>query len=180
MGGYWTRENKSNKSTRAKNNHDSYPWVITNDLGYLDDRGGLYFCSRLKDVIRTGGESVFAPEVEDVLLQHPDIESCAVFGLPHDRFGECVTAAIVWKKSSHVNHDSQKSVEPFYLLNESSKRHLRDYCEERGLSRYKAPMFIFVSDELPRNSSGKLMKHELVKMCEIFNSSRYINSKSKL
>ncbi len=146
MNGYWKR------GSEVKNDGIVYQWLITNDLGYIDSNGGLYFCGRLNDVIRTGGETVFAPEVEATIIQHPGVDQCAVFGLPDERFGECVCAAIVMKDKNQKYSDYNNIFES-----------IRSFCQHQKLSGYKRPRKMYILHELPRNSSGKVLKHVLKK-----------------
>ena len=149
MNGYWTRgyvECKNDNKRRKER-------LVMHDLGYLDKDNRLHFCGRSNDVIRTGGESVFAMEVESVLIQHPNIDDVAVFALPHERFGECVSMAVILKSpvtSKCTMIDVQK---------------YRDFCFEKDLSGYKRPVIGFQVNEFPRNSSGKVIKRALVKVC---------------
>jgi fatty-acyl-CoA synthase len=115
--------------------------MFTNDLGYWDDQGRLYFCGRVNDVIRTGGETVLATEVERVLAQHPDIVECAVFALNDDKFGEAVCCALVSRAGLELT-----------LVD------VRGLCREKGLAGYKQPRRVFHVGELPKNSSGKILK----------------------
>jgi acyl-CoA synthetase (AMP-forming)/AMP-acid ligase II len=139
MNGYWQRG-----SARQQNNRTG--WFLTNDLGFFDKNGQLHFCGRVKDVIRSGGETVLAQEVERVLLKHPDISECAVFPRKDERFGEAVACAIVTKR-------------PPLVLGA-----IKHWCKEKGLASYKRPRYLFLVDSLPRNSSGKVLKHKLVDM----------------
>lgn len=75
-------------------------WLRTGDLGWRDASGNCWLVGRLKDVIRSGGENVSAPEVERVLIRHPRIRSAAVVALPHDRFGEQVAACVVLEEGT--------------------------------------------------------------------------------
>lgn len=137
MNGYWTR-NGANKSRSTDE------WYVTSDLGFCDENRKFYFSGRAKDVIRTGGETVIAPEVERTLQCHPCIRECAVFALPDERFGETVCAAIVCQ------------AKPLALSD------VRSFCSKRGLAGFKQPRAIFIINELPRNSSGKVLKYQLV------------------
>lgn len=110
-------------------------------MGYWDE-GKLYFCGRVNDVIRTGGETVLANEVEKVLLMHPAINDCAVFSLPDEKFGEAVCCAVVTVKTGSVDD-------------------LKGWCTQQGLANYKKPQRIFLVSTLPRNASGKVLKHKL-------------------
>lgn len=138
MNGYWER-GSSEPATNLRG------WYLTTDLGFFDQSGQLYFCGRVKDVIRSGGETVMAQEVERVLLRNPAIVECAVFPRLDDRFGEAVACAVVTKT-------------PLQLGN------VKEWCQEQGLASYKRPRFLFLVDSLPKNSSGKVLKHELVAM----------------
>jgi fatty-acyl-CoA synthase len=137
MNGYWTR-NGANKRRSTDE------WYVTSDLGFYDENRKFYFSGRAKDVIRTGGETVIAPEVERTLQCHPCIRECAVFALPDERFGETVCAAIV----CHAK--------PLALSD------VRSFSSKRGLAGFKQPRAIFIVNELPRNSSGKVLKYQLV------------------
>jgi acyl-CoA synthetase (AMP-forming)/AMP-acid ligase II len=113
MSGYW------NRSGYDTSNYDDCGWMLTNDLGYIDPQNGkLYFRGRADDVIRTGGESVLASDVERVIVDyfaendedHAFVE-CAVFPLPDEKFGEAVCAAVVLAPliSSAVSMSSSSS-----------------------------------------------------------------------
>ena len=156
--GYWKRGSSDGTGTRNGNNATSSlyachipltpdGWFVTNDLGFQDTQGRYYFCGRVADVIRTGGETVLATEVERVLLRNDEIQECAVFPLPDSKFGETVcTALVVIPKSTSG----------------PSLKEVRQWCAEQGLAGYKRPRRIFIMTELPRNSSGKLLKRLLV------------------
>lgn len=143
MDSYWNRNTPHPRPQST--------WFVTNDLGFNDDQGLFYFCGRSKDVIRTGGETVIALEVERVLLQHPVIDECAVFGLKDDKFGETVCVAIVLNSLGSVSLDE-----------------IRQHCQ--CLAGYKRPRRVFVLSELPRNSSGKVLKTQLVRLFQAPNS----------
>ncbi|GKZ00585.1 hypothetical protein MPSEU_001010700 [Mayamaea pseudoterrestris] len=141
MSGYW---NRGNATTQQRSINLDSRWFVTNDLGFLDDQGRLYFAGRKTDTIRTGGETVFAAEVERVIVQHPMVDECAVFGLKDDRFGETVCCAVVCT-----------SICPTLPA-------LRSFCVQKGLARYKCPTRLFVLDALPKSSTGKVLKFRLV------------------
>ena len=119
-------------------------WLHTGDLAYLDADGFLYIVGRKKDVIIRGGNNVHATDVEAVLLEHPEVLEAAVAGIPHPVLGEDVAAWIVARPGREVSPDK-----------------LRAFLAER-LSDYKIPRQITVVDELPRNATGKVLKHLLV------------------
>lgn len=171
MSGYWNRsiiDGSDDNNIAVDDDHDG--WVLTNDLGCIDPVSKkLYFCGRVDDVIRTGGESVLALDVERVIIDFKEddyiIVECSVFPLPDDRFGETVCAALVLSTSAEVgvNNDVTPSVEEDIHL---TKR-IRQYCTTRHLASFKQPRRVFrvLKGVLPRNSSGKVLKHAVIKMC---------------
>ncbi|MHB1128057.1 MAG: class I adenylate-forming enzyme family protein [Bacillota bacterium] len=119
-------------------------WMHTGDIGYLDEEGFLYIAGRKKDVIITGGQNVFAIEVEDVILSHPSVADVGVIGLPDDYWVEKVTAVVIPKTDVQLTEEE--------IIN---------YCKER-LAHFKAPKKIIWTDNIPRNPAGKIQKFILV------------------
>ena len=137
MLGYWNRPDATAAALR-----DGV--LRTGDLGYLTDDGDLVVTDRKGDLILRGGANVYPAEVERVLHQEPRVGACAVVGLPDERLGERVVAAIV-----------RAGDEPL------TAEELREHCA-RSLARYKVPeRFLFV-DDLPRNAMGKVVKRLVV------------------
>ncbi|NMO03265.1 AMP-binding protein [Gordonia sp. TBRC 11910] len=116
-------------------------WIHTGDIGHLDHDGYLYCDDRLKDMIITGGENVYSPEVERVLLDHPAITDAAVIGIPHPHWVETVAAIVV-------------------LAHPTTETDIITHCR-RHLAPYKCPRTVTFTTHLPRNSSGKLLKKDL-------------------
>jgi long-chain acyl-CoA synthetase len=118
-------------------------WLVTGDLGKLDEDGYLYIVGRSKDVIIRGGNNVHATDVEHVLVRHDGVKEVAVVGGPHPVLGEDVVAFVVLQPGAEVTAEE-----------------LRAFGLEQ-LADYKVPrQFVFV-DELPRNATGKVVKPEL-------------------
>lgn len=115
-------------------------WLKTGDLFTIDAHGYGYFLGRSKDMVKTGGENVAALEVENCLVSHPAIRDAAVFGIPHEYWGEELVAAVV--PIPDATPDPEE---------------LRSYCR-KTLSGFKVPKRIFLVDELPQSSSGKVQK----------------------
>jgi acyl-CoA synthetase (AMP-forming)/AMP-acid ligase II len=136
MQGYWGRPELTAEAVRDG-------WMHTGDAGYLDPDGYLYVVDRIKDVIITGGENVWSAEVEDALYAHPDVASCAVIGIPDDRYGERVHAVV-------VPHPGRRPAAG------ALDSHLRT-----RLAGYKVPRGYDFLDELPLSGAGKVLKHEL-------------------
>jgi long-chain acyl-CoA synthetase len=120
-------------------------WYRSGDIGYLDENGYLFIVDRLKDMIITGGENVYPREVEEMLYSRPEIQECAVVGLPDKEFGERVTAFIVPQKDQQPDAKDLKA----YL-----KTHL---------AGFKVPKEFVIVDELPKSPAGKLLKREIKK-----------------
>lgn len=134
--GYWRDEAK----TRASFWGD---WFRTGDVGYLDAEGFLYLTDRMKDMIISGGENIASSEVERVIYELPQVAEVAVIGLPDAQWGECVTAAVVFKPGQSL-----------------SLQELRDHCSGK-LGGFKTPKRLVICECLPRNPSGKVLKREL-------------------
>jgi len=158
MNGYWQRGNETwPYGGKQHVGLTADGWLMTNDRGYCDANGRLYFSGRASDVIRSGGETILANEVERVIALHPNVEACAVFGLPDEKYGEAVSVAIVLKgegEMAALESDDSAAL----LIN--IKRH----CSNHNLASFKRPKRIFLLKELPANSSGKVLKHKLKAM----------------
>ncbi|MFQ5555951.1 MAG: class I adenylate-forming enzyme family protein [Acidimicrobiales bacterium] len=119
-------------------------WFRTGDVALIDDDGFVHIRDRVKDMVIRGGENIHCGEVEAAIYQHPAIAEAAVFGLPDERLGEVVAAAIV--------------LHPGRSLDEAA---LSDHLASR-LARFKIPERVwFLGEPLPRNANGKFVKREL-------------------
>jgi acyl-CoA synthetase (AMP-forming)/AMP-acid ligase II len=118
-------------------------WCHTGDIGRFDDHGLLYLVDRKKDVIITGGENVYSPEVEDALSRLDDVAACAVIGAPDEKWGETVCAVVVPKPGASVTLEA-----------------VQEFVRTR-LAGYKVPRRLVVVDELPVLPSGKIDKKTL-------------------
>ncbi|MCZ6627882.1 MAG: long-chain-fatty-acid--CoA ligase [SAR324 cluster bacterium] len=138
MLGYWKRPEES-----AKTLVDG--WVRTGDIATVDAQQYIYIMDRLKDMIITGGENVFSPEVEDILYRHPAVLEAAVIGVPDDKWGEAVKAIVVLQGGTHA-----------------SAQELMDHCREH-IAHYKCPKTVDFTEALPKSGPGKILKSELRK-----------------
>ncbi|QBQ04587.1 class I adenylate-forming enzyme family protein [Sporosarcina pasteurii] len=118
-------------------------WLFTGDLATIDAEGYITIVDRKKDMIISGGENVYSVEVEQVLNSHPKILEAATIGFPDERWGEAVGAVLVLKEGETVNEDE-----------------IITFCRER-LAGYKIPRKFVYIDQLPRNTSGKILKYQL-------------------
>ncbi|WP_217900773.1 long-chain fatty acid--CoA ligase [Rhodococcus sp. 14-2470-1b] len=121
-------------------------WFHTGDVAYQDDEGYVYIVDRLKDMYISGGENVYPAEVENVLLQHPDVVECAVVGTADGTWGEVGHAFVTRVQGSALDRDA-----------------LCAFAGER-LARYKIPKIVTFLPELPRTGSGKIRKQDLRRM----------------
>jgi acyl-CoA synthetase (AMP-forming)/AMP-acid ligase II len=136
MRGYW-----NNSVATAEAIRDG--WICTGDLGQFDPEGFLFIVGRRKDMIISGGENIFAGEVEEALLTHPDVAQAAVIGVPDPKWGEAVKAFIVPHPGAVPSPDA-----------------LIDHCASL-IARYKKPKHIVFIAELPKNPVGKVDKKAL-------------------
>lgn len=118
-------------------------WMHTGDAGCIDEAGYLFVKDRLKDMISSGAENVYPREVEDVLFEHPGVADAAVIGVPSERWGETVHAVVVTRDGHDLTAEE-----------------LIDFCVGR-IAGFKRPRSVEFMSELPRNPSGKVLKHEL-------------------
>lgn len=137
MKGYWNNE----QATAAA--IDSDGWFHTGDIGRSDDDGYVYVVDRVKDMVISGGENVYPAEVEDALYKHPAVAEVAVIGLPHEQWGEAVTAIVALAPEANLALDE-----------------LREFARSE-LASYKLPLRLEIVDGLPRNPAGKVLKYEL-------------------
>ncbi|BBN13756.1 hypothetical protein Mp_6g06040 [Marchantia polymorpha subsp. ruderalis] len=173
MEGYWGRPDKTREALHADG------WLDTGDVGWMDEAGRLWLLGRQKDVIKSGGENVYASEVERLLVKHPAVSSAAVVGVPDHRLGEAVTA-MVRLKPDWVWCDGRMEAEDAMTAKQrTGEKLLRSYCQQQGLSRYKVPKFILMQEEaFPVTTTGKVKKDEVRDMALAQLSSRQPTEKS--
>ena len=138
MKGYHNKPQETQAAFRGE-------WFRSGDIGTMDEDGYLYIVDRLKDMIITGGENVYPREIEEILFQRPEVQECAVIGLPDREWGERVTAVIIPK--------------PGQVLDAAE---IKAYLKGR-LSAFKVPKEYLMVKELPKSPTGKILKRELRK-----------------
>ena len=116
----------------------------TGDIGFQDKDGYFYIVDRAKEMIVSGGENVYAGEVEAAIYEISEVKEAAVFGIPDEKWGELVAAAIVLRPGTTLTAEE-----------------LMHYCKKR-IASYKVPRHIeFMTEELPKSGSGKILKRVL-------------------
>ena len=136
MKGYWKKPKETEEAFV-----DGY--LLTGDIGYMDERGYFFLVDRKKDMIISGGFNVFPSEVEQVIWGHPAVQECAVIGVPDDKWGEAVKAVIELKPGA--------SVEAAQII----------ACCKEALGSVKAPKSVEFWDVLPRTAVGKVSKKDI-------------------
>jgi acyl-CoA synthetase (AMP-forming)/AMP-acid ligase II len=137
MNGYLHDEDATDDAFR-------FGWFHSGDVGHVDEHGVLWFEDRSKDVIKTGGENVASLEVERALYDaEPRILECVVVGLPHERWGEAITAIVTPRPGETLTEDEVVQ------------------AAKRVLPHFKAPKQVVFVDEMPRTSTGKVQKNVL-------------------
>jgi acyl-CoA synthetase (AMP-forming)/AMP-acid ligase II len=137
MTGYYQRPDLTAQTVRDG-------WIFSGDIGYVDDEGYLYLVDRKKDMIDSGGVKVYPRDIEEIVARHPDVREVAVFGVPHDKWGETPLAAVILRTDRAVTADA-----------------LRDWINERVAARYQRVSGVVLMQDFPRSAAGKTLKREM-------------------
>ena len=139
MKGYMNRPDETSKTIRNG-------WLHTGDIARMDEDNYIYIVDRKKDLVIRGGYNVYPREIEEVMYQIPEILEAAVFGIPHEDFGEEVAAMVVLQEGAQIEPEE-----------------IREYVKQR-VAPYKYPRIIkIVPDSLPKSGTGKILKKEIRK-----------------
>lgn len=139
MLGYWNKPEQTAEALRGG-------WMHTGDGGYMDDQGFVYIVDRVKDMIISGGENVYSAEVENALYQHPAVVTCAVIGIPHEKWGEQVHAIV--HLAAGQTASEQEIIDHSHTL----------------IAGFKCPRsVVFLDEALPLSGAGKILKNDLRK-----------------
>ena len=139
-----------NETEETLNNYNDKIWLLTGDIGFMNEDGTIEIRDRKKQVIKWKGYSVFPKEVEELLMKHPDITEAAVAGLPHEEFGEIVKA---WVSISEDCNLSPQSIKEW---------------AKKNMAPYKCPYSISIMGELPKNIIGKVQRRALQEADPLF------------
>lgn len=119
-------------------------WLHTGDLGYVDDDGFLYLVDRQKDMIISGGVNVYPHDIEEIIVKHPDVLETALFGIPHEKWGETPLAAVILKQPGSITSEE-----------------LREWINERVEAKFQRVSEVVLMKDFPRNVAGKTLKREM-------------------
>lgn len=150
-----TANQQSRFLLRSHQDGQLHTWFLTGDLGEMDADGTLTLRGRIKELIKRGGEQVAPAEVEDLLTQHPWINTAVCFSVPSDLYGEEVGCALVLESSFSDQVTHQEVV-----------REMRELLRQKGLASYKSPTFwkLVANEDLPRTASRKYIRNGLAEV----------------
>jgi long-chain acyl-CoA synthetase len=137
MDGYYRRPEQTAEAVREG-------WLFSGDLGSVDEDGYLYLADRKKDMIISGGINVFPRDIEEVIARHAAVREAAVFGVPHEKWGEAPIAAVVLRERGSIS-----AVE------------LKTWINERVPAAYQRVHEVVFHEDFPRSAAGKTLKREM-------------------
>ena len=137
-------------------------WFRTGDLGYFDDEAYLFISGRIKEIINRGGEKISPREIDEVLLEHPQIAQAVAFALPHPSLGEDLVAGVVLTADASI-----------------SAEQIRQYLFER-LVDFKVPSQVLIIDEIPKGATGKLQRIGLAEKLSDYFEKSYVAPRNDL
>src|SRR5580698_4962892 len=136
MLGYWKRPQANLEVLRGG-------WMHSGDMGAMDEDGYITLYDRKKDMIKPGGENVYSPEVESMILSHPAVLEAAVIGVPDPKWGEAIRAVVARRNGMTLQ-----------------EAELIEWCRER-MTHFKCPTSVVFLDTLPKSGTGKVQKNVL-------------------
>jgi acyl-CoA synthetase (AMP-forming)/AMP-acid ligase II len=137
LSGYYKRPDLTAQAVREG-------WLYSGDMGYVDEEGYLYLVDRKKDMIDSGGVKVYPKDLEEIAARHPAVLEVAVFGVPHEKWGETPLAAVVLRGGAKADAGE-----------------LREWINARVAARYQRLSEVVLMKEFPRSAAGKVLKREM-------------------
>jgi fatty-acyl-CoA synthase len=137
MRGYWDDAEATAEAI------DADGWMHSGDLAVMDDDGYVSIVGRIKDMIIRGGENIYPREIEEFLYIHPEVSDVQIYGVPDEKYGEKVAAAVKLREGSGLTAED-----------------VQNYCRE-NIAYYKVPEYVDFVEEYPMTASGKIQKYKL-------------------
>lgn len=137
MPGYYKRPDLTAQAVRDG-------WLHSGDMGYVDEDNFLFLVDRKKDMIISGGVNVYPRDIEEIMVQHPLVREAAVFGAPHEKWGETPVAAVILHPSGNISPEA-----------------LKGWVNDRVGAKFQRLHEVFIVKDFPRNVAGKTLKREM-------------------
>lgn len=137
MSGYYKRPDLTENAIRDG-------WLFSGDMGYMDEDGFLYLVDRKKDLIISGGVNVYPRDIEEIIVQHPNVVEAAVFGIPDEQWGETPVAAVILDDENAITADA-----------------LREWVNANVEARYQKVSQVIIKHDFPRSVAGKTLKRQM-------------------
>jgi long-chain acyl-CoA synthetase len=116
-------------------------WLHSGDMGYVDEDGFLYLVDRKKDMIISGGVNVYPRDIEEIVVRHPAVQEVAVFGIPHEKWGETPLAAVILQEPGSITSEE-----------------LKDWINRHVFAKFQRVHDVVLMEDFPRNAAGKTLK----------------------
>lgn len=139
MSGYFGRDDLTANAVKDG-------WLYSGDLGYVDEDGYLFLADRKKDLIKSGGIGVYPRDIEEVAVQHPAVSDAAVFGVPHEKWGETPVVAVILSGRGNESED------------------LKNWINANVTAKFQRVSDVVVLEQFPRNAAGKTLKRSIREM----------------
>ncbi len=160
--GYWQDEEKTRQKfkplKRAGRSTETAVW--SGDQVYRDEEGYLYFVARADEMIKTSGYRVSPEEIEEILLQHPQVEQAVALGAPHPTLDQAIVVVVTELLSLPSNQPSNQEGETEQLHTKLTSDSILKYCKQQ-LPGFMVPQLISIRDSIPKNANGKLDRAKL-------------------
>jgi acyl-CoA synthetase (AMP-forming)/AMP-acid ligase II len=162
MQGYWKDEKRTSEALVMEEKEDGSKlnWLRSGDEALFKPDGYIQITGRIKDIIIRGGENIYPPEIENVLIQHPMVSNASVVGLPDPNYGEAVAAFVIVREGVHAIEDEENNGCQESKGMPVSKENIRNWVLDR-LPKMLVPKFVFWVDRMPLTASGKIEKYKL-------------------
>ena len=145
------KRHKLNETDKVLKKHNGALWLRSGDLGYINEKGLLYFKTSIKRIIVSDGNIIYPSDIENIILSHKYVKSCSIVGVPHPYKKEVIKAYIVLKDGLVLNSEIKKSI--------------KEYCEN-NIPAYSLPYAYGYRKEIPKDINDKVAYQELINIKE--------------